>query len=239
MKPIQFNQAQKKLLLSFLESRMASDSDFEQYLKGNNSISNKYYKPIISAINKLQFDNPLILSKSEKLVIVSCINENKDNYEEAYNKINWEQGAYTYVILTLEERQVLQTLDYLEDALQKCGFYKASMKKFSNSDYSYYMRPFENLDKLKSSVNIFYSEAYGSIYKLLFYTDNYEYFQFDLHHGFSLNEPFVKSNSNYLIEKKQHFSGVTTRDQLRKVFQGYERNQYSLGTTKLIEYILN
>lgn len=239
MKPVELNVIQRNLITNFLNNRISSIPDFKEYQISRSKISNHYYKPLTSAIAKLQFENPLILSETEKSSIVSCINENIDFYEKKFKKINWDSGPYTYIVLSPVERELLYTLDYLQDALVKCGFYKKSLGFDSKKEYAYYITAFENIIKLKSCTNIFYAEAYGSIYQLVFCNKNHEYIQFDLNHGIELDKPFIKSNPKYLKEKSQHFSGIITREKLRVTFKENYRNHYSSGTLKFVEFILN
>lgn len=239
MKPVELNNIQRNLIINFLNNRITSIPDFEECLVSRSKISNRYYKPLTSAIAKLQFENPLILTETEKSKIISCVNENIDFYEEKFKKINWDLGAYTYVILSPDERELLYTLDYLQDVLTKCGFYKKSLGFDGKKGYAYYTTAFENIIKLKSCTNIFYAEAYGSIYQLVFCTKDHEYIQFDLSQGIEINKPFIKSDPKYLKDKSKHFSGITTREKLRVTFRENYRNHYSSGTLKLVEFILN
>lgn len=239
MKPIELNEIQRNLIINFLNNRISSIPEFEEYQVSRSKISNHYYKPLTSAVAKLKFENPLILTEREKSNIISCVNENIDFYEEKFKKINWDLGAYTYVVLSPDERELLYTLDYLQNTLVKCGFYKKSLGFDRKKEYAYYTTAFENIIKLKSCIEIFYAEAYGSIYQLVFCTKDHEYFQFDLSHGIEINKPFIKSNPKYLKEKSQHFSGITTREKLRATFKENYRNHYSSGTLKFVEFILN
>lgn len=240
MKPIQFNEIQKSLLNGFLNKRKTYLSTYIKESILNKNWNNTYYGPLNSVIKILDAGTPFILTSPENLAIVSCVNENFDLFRDKFEKINWSSGSYTYLILSDEEKFTLQSIDNLHDILYQCGYYRREFPENKNFNPNYYyLRAYENIKKLRECSRVYYSEFCGSIYKLLFYTNSYEYTQFELNHGIDINQPFVKSDREYLVSKKEHFSGEYNRDQLRDIIGMCKEKHYPAGTLDLLSYILN
>lgn len=242
MKPITFTTDEKKLLQDLLKKRLDSyRKTFEQDQLDKSSkrhFENLYFKPLVSALDKVSNQDTVFYDSREKKSVISCINE---HYDDFYNELQLPT-ALSWLTITEQKRLVVAKLDNSENILVKCGFYN-KRSNFLRDDTDFrYGNILKAVDKLKMSNMVFLSKiGEKTYYKIAFIYENIEYATFELTHKISWRDIKFASLNNESPQEfgAQRFSLMTTKEDAKFIFANCDKEIYPESVLDFINSLLN
>jgi hypothetical protein len=240
MKTISFNQAQKEILIKYLNKRLIDWKDSFINTKGSleKRLGKSYINPVVNAIDKISKYDSFSLTNHEKIECISCVNE---HYDELYKLMDLPTFM-SWLTISEEQRDVIEKLDNCNDILLKCGYFN---KKEYFNEYNKtfrYQNVLDTIGKLRGAKNVFLSKTGESnYYKIAFICENNHYVPFELKSSISWREiEFRKFGTDkpedYVPSK---FSLLTTKQKAFELIESCDKQNYPEGVLEIMKNLLS
>ena len=243
MKQTTFTTDERNLLQRLLKKRLDyyNDSMTEQTSSektGRNRFERFYFKPLISALDKISNHETALYDSKEKLACISCINE---HYDDFYNELQLPT-AFSWLTISDQQLSVVHKLDNCKDILIKCGYYnkKDTFKRYDTEfRYSHILT---TVDKLKKSNKVLLSKVgHNNFYKIAFVYDDKEFLPFKLKQQVTLSEVRFSSLNGQSPEDiaTKKFSMITTKTKAKELLATCESQSYPNGVFDFMNVLLD
>lgn len=235
MKTLAFTTEEKTLLRPLLKERIEILS-IEPKIGSKAEIKkweNYYLVPLVSALNMLSNNEPIVFSAKERLMCISCINEHIDDY---YRELDLK-NAYSWAVISAEQLKVVNRLDTCNDILTKCGYFNRKEELIRYNHKFRYRDIIQTIDKLRKSETIYLAGVdTNDIYKIAFVNENKELMEFELKNDILLySRPFRKVTEDY----SKYYEVTTNRKEAKELLDSCNRSYYPKGVLEFVSQVLN
>jgi len=242
MNELTFSEPQRRLLQQFLKNRIELNSKWaietSHDKAGQKRFKRLYINSYMTAFEKVKSYATYFYDSKEKLAMVSCINEHRNDF---YNELRLPT-AQSWLSISNEQRQVISKLDDCKEILVKCGFYNQKRNKGKYDVNFRYSNFVSAVDKMKNADKIFLScVGETDFYKIAFVHEDKEYVPFELKHQVSWKDfQFISLKGKSPDEfGKEKFSMITTKRTAKKLLATCEKKYYPEGVLLFMDVLLN